>query len=94
MYDFLEKAKLYLKLQEELGILASGYIQVTTGKIKALSEFFSTKVRLEYNDDLEFKYFYHLCIDGVKFVAVSDWQELRNYGFIETDFMEGAEVWG
>lgn len=94
--DFLEKTKQYLKIQDELGFIAPRCINITVGKMKQLSELYHTKVKLEYNDDEEFKYnyFYHLYLDGIHFIACSDWQEARNYGFDECDFREEAEIWG
>lgn len=96
MYNFLENVKLYVKIQEELGIENSGVVQINVEKIKKLSRFFSTKVKLEYysNAHTEYKYFYHLCIDNVKFLATSDLSVAKGLGLTEEDFKKGAEVWG
>lgn len=96
VYDFIEKAKLYKQIQKELGIVDSENLHINADKIKKLSRFFSTKVKLEYYSEAhtEYKYFYHLCIDGVDFVAISNWQEARQLGLVEEEFKEGVEVWG
>ena len=96
MYDFVEKAKLYKQIQEELGIVDSDSIHINAEKIKRLSQFFSTKVKLEYYSKANtvYKYFYHLCIDGIDFVAVSNQEKIFDLGLTIEDFREGAEIWG
>ena len=94
--DFVEKVKLYKQIQEELGITNNASIHINAEKIKKLSRFFSTKVKLEYysNAHTEYKYFYHLCIDGIDFVAVSNLEKILDLGLTEDDFKKGAKVWG
>jgi len=96
MNDFLENAKLYLKIKEEMGIIDADDIQVSSNKIKELSQFFSVKTKLAYEGslDLTYRYFYNLCIDGVTFIAVSNLVEARKNGLVESQFKEEAEVWG
>ena len=94
MYNFLENAKLYLKIQEEMGVIGSENIHISVDKIKALSSFFNAKVKLKYVENLEYRYFYCLTVDGVEFVAVSDWEEAWENGLVEKQFKEGVEVWG
>ncbi len=96
MYDFLEKAKLYKQIQEELGILDIDSIHINAEKIKRLSQFFSTKVKLKYYSKArtEYKYFYYLCIDDIDFVAVSNQEQIFDLGLTIEDFREGAEIWG
>lgn len=96
MYDFLENVKLYVKIQEELGIVNSGVVQISVDRIIKLSEFFSKKVKLMYacNPTVKYKYHYELCIDNVKFLATSDLSVAEGLGLTEEDFKKGAEVWG
>jgi len=96
MHEFLENAKLYLKIQGKMGIVGSKNLQVSVNKIKELSEYFHVKVRLEYGEskDLAYNYFYHLSIDGVDFIAVSDWEAAFEQNLLEINFKEGIEVWG
>ena len=44
--------------------------------------------------ETEYKYFYHLCIDGIDFVAISNQEKIFDLGLTEEDFKEGVEVWG
>lgn len=94
MYNFLENARLYLKIQEEMGVIGSNTVHISVDKIKALSSFFNAKVKLHYNDGLDYKYFYSLTVDGVEFVTVSEWEEAWENGLVKYQFKEGAEVWG
>lgn len=96
MYDFLANAKLFLRIREEMGVLDAdtNKIYISVDRIKALSKFFSVRVKLGYDKDTELNYFYFLTIDGVNFVASSNWEEARENGLVEIQFKEGAEVWG
>ena len=94
MYNLLENARLYLKIQEEMGVIGSENIHISVDKIKALSSFFNAKVKLHYNDGLDYKYFYSLTVDDVEFIAVSNWEEAWENGLVEKQFKEGVEVWG
>ena len=94
--DFVEKVKLYKQIQEELGITNNASIHINAEKIKRLSQFFSTKVKLKYYSKArtEYKYFYYLCIDDIDFVAVSNQEQIFDLGLTIEDFREGAEIWG
>ncbi len=96
MYNFLENAKLYLKIREEMGAIGSNYIHISVDRIKKLSKFFSSKVRLDYDYTVEDdnKYFYYLTIDGVDFMATSNYEEACNEGLRDSDFRRRALIWG
>lgn len=96
MEEFLENAKLYLKIKKEMGLMGINNVQISHSKIKELSQFFSIKTKLSYGDDpeLTYRYFYSLSIDGVDFIAVSDDVEALEHGLILDDFKRGAEIWG
>jgi len=96
MEDFLENVKLYLKIQEEMGIYSSKTIQISTEKLKELSQDYSTKVKLAYinNPRVDYPYWYQLSIDGIDFLAVENEEEIQRRGLTKQDFKEGAEIWG
>ena len=94
MYNFLENAKLYLKIREEMGVIGQNTVHISVDRIKALSNFFGIRAKLHYNDGLDYKYFYSLTVDDVEFIAVSEWEEAWENGLVEKQFKEEAEVWG
>lgn len=103
MYDFLDNAKMtnyikkakeYLKLKQELGIMGSVSLNVDVEQIKKLSQGYGVKTIIMYWDGLTHPYVYSLTIDGVNFLGSNDLQKAKEFGFTEDDFKRGAEVWG